>query len=271
MRETKRVIWIMLLVVVFFVGGSGIAVAGGKVAEKVAPGKPVSVVRAEPETVAVATNGVLYLFGNRLEPPYVFTMLEDTVWVNDYFMMWDRRHEWLIKSVPETTRMQHNLLESLWVEMERLDGLGVGLDSMMARAVEIFSGSDLVDSVEAVKVVPPGEYEVLVWWKGRRKDWGAEHVSIHHFEPREEKPDKERRIDAFRQEAQRIAEYLNDGWIVIDSGGYVCSRHVSEYEERIARIRERGYATEDEKPGFTLDTLRDIINPKKLVRRGERR
>jgi len=221
---------------------------------------------AEPETVAVATRGILYLFGNRLEPTFVFTICNDTLWVNDYYFMGKPGPE-PKREVPEIAKKQHQLNVEVGEEIFRLLAQGVSYDSVTARAAQMYRQSDLIDSVE---VITKDSLAALVrYW--RSKPW-PDYLTIPHFVP----PPKPPFVERLKKEARLAASGLQAGGMLIWGSKFsmdVSPLNVARREAQIRKVKQQGYALpEDERnlhapPG----ALEELIKPRRLKKRGDRR
>ena len=219
---------------------------------------------AEPETVAVATRGILYLFGNRLEPPFVFTIYNDTLWVNDYYFMGKPGPE-PKREVPEIAKKQHQLNVEVGEEIFRLLAQGVSYDSVTARAAQMYRQSDLIDSVE---VITKDSLAALVrYW--RSKPW-PDYLTIPHFVP----PPKPPFVERLRGEAKLMTTLLNMGGIEIRGSRFCLSvpaRDLAKAEALIEKVKEQGWASEEDERALHAPPgrLEELINPRPLKKRGE--
>lgn len=220
----------------------------------------VSMVTAAPETVAVVNKGVLYLYGNRVAPPYVFVMERDTVWVNGVLFIPKMTREPAPEVVPtELACRQFHLMDSVHVETDRLRAQGVAYDSMLARAAEMFRGSALIESVTV------GEGGMQLLWE----DWPFEpKVSIplrsgFHI-PREMPAPGPTVAENLRHNTTRYAQRLEKGSLVIWKEGGILSIRAADLakaEEQIRHLKERGWATAEDERRFDPDGADLFLRP----------
>lgn len=216
---------------------------------------------AEPETLAVVTNGVLYLYGNRMEPPFHFVIERETVWVNGYQfvppMLPGPPPPKL--EVPEVVTRQFDLGEQVGEELDRLRDDGVPYDSLLRCAVEVYEASELVDSA---KVKRGG---LLIWWRSwRDRGWGPEHETILHY-----KFKKRPHIEFLRDHAGGQANLLQNGAMLLWTyGPCLCVSHanVAEREKQIMELKERGWATAEDESRFGPRIVPVLLDPVPLKR-----
>jgi hypothetical protein len=218
---------------------------------------------AEPETVAVVTNGILYLYGHRMEPPFHFVIERETVWVNGYQFVPPMQPGPRPKfEVSEVARGQHSLNLQVGDELDRLRDEGVPYDSLLSRAVEMHRASELVDSA---KVKRDG---LFIWWRSwRGRGWGPEHVTILHH-----KFKKRPHIEFLRDHAGGRANLLQNGAMLLwTSGPSLCVSHanVEEREEQIRKLKERGWATAEDERRFGPKIVPVLLDPIPLKRGDE--
>jgi hypothetical protein len=230
--------------------------AGDYVAD--APGTEAS----QPETVAVAYKGVLYLYGNRLDPPYVFVIEKDTLRVNGVqFVPTLRREPPPVIKPTRIDSLEHQLRLRVDQEVFILLGEGASYDSVVARAAEIYRSSSLVDSLRVVGGT------IVRYWKS--DEGRPDYVTIE----REIPPPPIPRVELLRNTARVEAAGLQDGHMLIWSEGQklgVSRIHVQETEEQIQRLRERGWATLEDVHRFREKATRDLLNPLPLKQEEDR-
>lgn len=252
---------ILVLVVLFLVGMMVVGVlADGGASDSSSIERKQRVV-AKPETIAVATRGILYLFGNRLEPPFVFTMLNDSVWVNDYLMMWDRQPRY---RKTRSDSMHDSLNMRIMAAITPMILGGVEHDLVALREAEIVMSSGLADSVR----VDRGR--LLVWWKG--KEYQPEEILVPYeiLPPRPQEEELRRKV--FIDDIRRLSLALDEECIVLFTGASLTSRRLKEFEERIADLRRRGVVSEEDKQFFSIRGLADqLLRPMVLIKRGKQR
>ena len=220
---------------------------------------------AEPETVAVVTNGILYLYGHRMEPPFFFVIERETVWVNGYQfvppMLPGPPPPKL--EVPEVVTREFNLDVQVGDELDRLRDEGVAYDSLLSRAVEMYRASELVDSAKAKR------HGVVTWWHSwQGRGWGPEHLRILHW-----KTKKRPHIEFLRDHARGQANLLQNGAMLIwTAGRHLCVSHanVVEREEQIRKLKERGWATAEEERKLGPKVVPVLLDPPPLKRGDER-
>jgi hypothetical protein len=221
---------------------------------------------AEPETVSVATEGILYLYGHRMEPPFVFVLERDTVWVNGVqFSPAIRSDPPVVRAEADRTpNPEHQLNVAVSEELNRLLAEGVPYDSVASRAVEMFRASDLMDSVVVVR------YKDIVmlkkYWKST--PW-PEHLTVRKRIPPPPRPLSEFR----RNNARRHANSLQGGAMLIWGEGQrlIVSRHnVTRVEDQIRRLKARGAPVADDRAKFGEEGVRELLDPIPLEG-GERR
>jgi hypothetical protein len=239
----------------------GFEVAGGMTDSLEVAGDSLA---AEPETVAVATRGILYLYGHRMEPPFSFVIERETVWVNGYQFIPPLQPGPPPPKleVPEVVTREFNLSVRVGDELDRLRDEGVPYDSLLSRAVEMHRASDLVDSA---KVKRGG---LLIWWHSwRDRGWGPEHVGILR-----RKFKKRPHIEFLRDRTREQRNLLQDGAMLIWTAGpvlVVSPANVREREEQIRRIKERGWVTPEEERRLGPKIVPVLLNPRPLKRGDE--
>ncbi|MFZ1946167.1 MAG: hypothetical protein WAW06_01310 [bacterium] len=200
---------------------------------------------AVPETVAVADKGILYLYGNRMEPPYVFVIERDTAWVNgvQFIPKMEREpREPLTRTrIPSRTdSLEYRLQAGVADEMHRLLVEGVAYDSMLARAGEMFRASSLLDSIRM------GGIGFELFWKSKSYGTG---FTI----PRELPGPRPSVAENLRGNIGRYARRLEKGSLVIwKEGGILSIRtaDIAEVEKQIRQMKERGWATDEDRRRF---------------------
>jgi hypothetical protein len=226
-----------------------------------------STLAAEPETVSVATNGILYLYGHRMEPPFVFVLDRDTVWVNGVQFSPAIRPGVPPPPTDTTgtdTTGHHYLNVKVHREVERLLLADVPYDSVVSRVVEMYRGSDMMDSV--VVDYRMGVATLKRYWKDTPWPWYFTVPKVVHPPPRP--------LSEFRRNtATSLAESLQGGAMLVWGEGQrlIVSRHnVTRVEDQIRRLKERGEPTGEDLRKFTEETVRELLDPMPLEG-GERR
>jgi hypothetical protein len=248
----KRVILVVGVVGLLLSGSWSHGETGGE------GGRPDSLA-AEPETVAVATGGILYLYGNRMEPPFVFVLERDTIWVNGYqFSPSIRSEPPPVIEVTRTDSLEFDLRQRVNREIDRLLLAGVPYDSVVSRAAEMFRGSELIDSVQVHYF--GSSAELVRYWKS--VPWG-DYLTV-----RKRIPPPPRPLSEFRRNyAQKYAESLQRGSMVIWSEGQkltVPFQRLAEFEDQIRRLKERGEPIAEDLRRFGEKAVRDLLDPMPL-------
>ncbi len=213
----------------------------------------VGLATSAPETVVVAESGVLYLYGNRMEPPYVFVIERDTVRVNGEQFIPPMRREPPPLIIPtETACLEFDLMHAIGEEMDNLLGEGVAHDSVVAQVSEMFRASTLVDSIKA-----HGD-GLLVYWHSM-----APHPMGCTI-PSELPPPRPSHVEFLRSQARHEAGSLDKGAMIVWSEGQALTvprGRVSETEAQIRDLKERGWATAADKRRFDKDGVEELLRP----------
>ncbi len=221
--------------------------------------QPESTSVAEPETVAVATRGILYLFGNRLEPPFVFTIYDDTLWVNDYYFMG--------KAQPKPKSKQDSLADAMHDSVYRaivpLLEQEVSYDSILSRAAELYETFERIDSARVI------EGRLLVWKSYDR------HPPVEVLIPHSVIPPPQPFVERLRGEAKLMTTLLNMGGIEIRGSKFCLSvpaRDLAKVEALIEKVKEQERASEEDERALHAPPgrLEELINPRALKKRGEK-
>lgn len=111
------------------------------------------------------TSGEVYLYGNVVRPPYVLTLHDGAVLINDV-QVYPKLHPETKQSgsseIPDSLRARAELSERAFALQRELQAAGYGLTDITPRLVEIFRAETaVVDSVTGV-----AEMDFWVWWKG---------------------------------------------------------------------------------------------------------
>lgn len=214
----------------------------------------VGLAASAPETVAVAESGVLYLYGNRMEPPYVFVIERDTVRVNgEQFIPPMRRKPAPKITVTRGDTLRHELNVSVDTEVLRLLAEGETYDSIVARAAKMYRISALVDSVH---VIDEGTLEVH-WHNMALYPMGC---TI----PRELPPPRPSHVEFLRSEARIYARDLAEGSMIIWKEGGTLTvpwGRISETEVQIRDLKARGWATAADKRRFDKEGVEVFLHP----------
>jgi len=113
------------------------------------------------EWPVTAETGLLYLYGNRLDPPYVFTFENESLFVN-HAQVFPRlmREPGRCPEVSESFRKFGQVETYVLDTIDELMRDQVAYDSCLAEAARIFGSSSIVDSLRVVGS------ELAVWWGG---------------------------------------------------------------------------------------------------------
>ena len=250
--------WILVVMVAAAVGGAwGPGGESKDTAETTAPAESVSV--AEPETVATATRGILYLFGNRIEPPYLFVIHNDTLWVNDYFFMGKQQPKQKSKRDSLADAMHESVYEVASAMLDR----GASYDSVLLKAAGLYEGFDVVDSARVLS----GR---LYLWQSHDR-----HPPVEVLIPRYPLPTPTPFLERLRGEARLLAALLDMGGIEIRGSKFslsVPAQDLARAEALIEKIKKQGSASEEDERGLHAPPgkLEELIIPRPLKKRGEK-
>jgi len=182
----------------------------------------------------LADGGAMFVLGERVEPPYLFTLEEDTLRVNGTPVKPVRRSGCREPAVSPETRERHGLLEECFELCDALFERGVCRAAVRDSALGFLRGHPRVGAVRRHEADT-----IRLEWKGRTNR--EEYVMI----PFETPPPPISWTDMCGNTAERYAGYLAAGSVVLVSAGGEMVLHA-----------ERRRALEDE-----IEILRRLQDP----------
>ena len=205
------------------------------------------------EWPVIVETGTLYAYGNRLEPPYVFTYENERMLANGVQIVPDpaRGTTPAEEDVPDWFRMAHQLNEQVTDLARNLLQQGSPPESISRAAADLYESSPLVDSVRVHADM------LIVHWRG-------DHFPLWVTLPKDlaPRPPMPTMRQISKNLVNQLAQALRPGWVVFYGAGYQVAVPHEDAAAALQILRECGDPQAEALGLLAGPAARDILYPR---------